>query len=298
MEAILNRLSFRAEGAARALWLRTVLNLVLLALLALAAARLIWLFVDPRGSVSQVTEPAAGAFAGAAASPSIQADISRLIELNPFSVADAPASPVEDVVYEEPETTLNLVLDGQRAATGDATGAAWITTPDNTQEMFFVGDEILPGVTLERILSDRVILGRNGARESLFSRGEAGGLTVIGRDGEDAREGVGEAVETTERAVARVSLDALLADVRLAPAERDGAPFGQRVRIVGDGAGAAAAGLKEGDVVIAVDGIAVSEADQSRLAALLSRSGGVALELERDGSRVELSLEFTGETVR
>jgi len=60
------------------------------------------------------------------------------------------------------------------------TSSAIIQTPDNKQATYFIGDEIIPDVTLKSVDIDYVILDRNGVSERLSRQGRKEGDTGAG----------------------------------------------------------------------------------------------------------------------
>ena len=167
---------------------------VLAVCMALAAgflvARLLWLLVDPAGAVSK---PVILAFAGAsssAAAPSTQVDLMSLARANHFGTAIANSP----VIPNAPETSLNLRLKGVRAIP-DALQSdqmanspiAIIQTPDQSALTYRMGDMIIDGVTLDRILPDRVLIMKGGALETLMMDSSASGLSVLRLPGEEPR---------------------------------------------------------------------------------------------------------------
>jgi general secretion pathway protein C len=129
-------------------------ELVLLSLLALQCARLLWVLatpVDPIGdwrSSSALRAPIAGSS-------------ELLSSFDPFFRLSGSSGPA--VV-----TSLNLKLYGVREDRASGRGSAIISTPDGQQRSFAVGDEIVPGVTLQAVNFDNVTISRGGASEQLF----------------------------------------------------------------------------------------------------------------------------------
>lgn len=147
--------------------LGVVLNVGLVLILALLSARLFWLVMSPTAFVATPSLPIMSG--DAASGTSLVADIRVLERFNPFSRAleGQPDLVVQD--DETPETTLNLQIKSLIASTGDpAQSVVRIQTPDNTVSRYQLGDEVVSGVRVQRILSDRVILDRNGQREALL----------------------------------------------------------------------------------------------------------------------------------
>lgn len=100
-------------------------------------------------------------------------DTSILRKFDPFHRDTKPSEASPHVINSAPETTLDLDVFGMRADIGGDTSSAIIRTPDNVQSTYFIGDEIIPGVILERVDIDFVILDRNGVKERLSRQGKA-----------------------------------------------------------------------------------------------------------------------------
>lgn len=98
------------------------------------------------------------------------------INFDPFNREGEEVILDEVVGQDAPETTLNLRLIGQRAAGQDS--SATIQTPDRKQALFRIDDEILPGVTLDSVQSDFVVIRRATGLERLSMRRD----TLFGQD--------------------------------------------------------------------------------------------------------------------
>ena len=246
-------------------------ELLLLAGLTYIAARLIWLIAFGASATDFQQDPAdAGPRFGGA--PAYRADLTRLAETDLF--ADRRAGPVDaaPIAAAIQETSLDLSLRGiRRGATPDS-GGAIIQIPGGRQSFFAVGAEILDGVTLEEVHVDHVLIRRRGIAESLFLRDEdmpraagapaaAGGQSVAGLfHAEPVREGN----RLTGYRVSEAS-PALLS----------------------------ATGLRNGDVITAVDGR--SAADISDLPALFRRlreEDGFTLSINRGGLPLTLQVDL------
>ena len=156
---------------------RIGLMLVLLVLGAYFVARLGWLVLSPGEAVSSLTPRPLPTPVASTAGGEVRSDISLLMKENPFRADEA----VEPDVADVPETDLNLKLVALFMSTGDdATSSATIVTPDNKSERYELGETILPGVVLERVLSDRAIISREGREETIMRSGRSAGLSVIG----------------------------------------------------------------------------------------------------------------------
>jgi len=119
----------------------------LAATLAWQAAALFWILLSPQTPVP--LGPVASRSDGLAV----------LTRFDPF-FRSAPAAMSEAVAQA-------FRLHGVRAGDGGA-GSAILGGPDGLQTSFAVGDEVAPGVRLDSVADDHVVLARGGARTSLY----------------------------------------------------------------------------------------------------------------------------------
>jgi general secretion pathway protein C len=148
------RLAFdsrRLIGRARGVNGWTVLELALLAMIALQCARLIWTALTPVGPL--------GDWQSSVARNDSSAGV--LGSFDPFFRLSGAAGPVT-------VTSLNLKLFGIRQDQASGQGSAIIATSDGQQRSVAVGEEIEPGVTLKSVDFDSVTISRGGADEQLF----------------------------------------------------------------------------------------------------------------------------------
>lgn len=252
--------------------IRAGAEVVLTLLLAAVLARLVWTVLQP---------PAwAAADVGAAAPARRAATPVVLLETDPFHRASAVTAAAS--AARAPETMLNLQLFGVRASADEGRGSAIVATPDNVQGVFHVGQEIMPGVRLEQVLRDRIVIRRNGVPESLsFARDPA--------DAAPAASVVAAATPAqplaTDDPLRRIDVSArdfaLL--LRFTPHTGDGVR-GLRIEGSADPSLLQQAGLAPGDVLLAVNGTPVT--DTAALAALAAAGAArLSLEFERNGQR-------------
>lgn len=268
-------------------WIRLMIELCLVIIVAVLAARLAWGAISPQASVAALDErPLPVPVQQVAA---VIVDRTILVEANPFS------SSVTEAIPDAPETSLNLKLVGVFMSTSGSGGSAQITTPDNRTSRFVGDDEILPGVTLERILSDRVILTRNGETETLLLAGRSAGLSVIG-DGSQ-RGSLTEGAERVPTAPAPREYelddpDALFRILTASPKQENGRLTGYSLFPRSDAGAFAAAGFVAGDILTEVNGTMVSELDLMELRDEIGASQVATLTVLRDGSLITLRLRF------
>ena len=149
------RLAFdsrRLIGRARGVNGWTLLEIALLALIALQCARLIWTALTPVGPLGDWRSSTA---------LRIDSPDSILGSFDPFFRLSGAAGPVT-------VTSLNLQLFGIRQDQASGRGSAIIAASDGQQRSVAVGEEIEPGVTLKSVDFDSVTISRGGADEQLF----------------------------------------------------------------------------------------------------------------------------------
>jgi general secretion pathway protein C len=255
--------------------------------LAVLFAGLIWVIASPQASVAALEArplPSPVQPGGVV----LLVDRTILVEANPF------ASDTVEAVPDAPETSLNLKLVGVLMSTAEFGGSAQITTPDNRTNRYVTEDEILPGVTLARIMSDRVMIRRNGDTETLLLSGRSSGLSVIG----DSRESVDDAALVpvqTSGGVSEYALgdpDDLFRIINASPKQENGRLIGYSLFPRGDVDAFTAAGFVAGDVLIEVNGTMVTELDLRELRDEIGASQVATLTVERGGQPVTLRLRF------
>jgi len=250
------------------------LELLLLALIAIQAARFFWVLVTPLGPIGDWRPPSALAAPPPTAS---------LGDFDPFFRLNNAGPTVV--------TGLNLKLYGVREDRATGRGSAIIALPDGTQISFAVGEEIMPGVTLAAVGFDNVTISRGGAMEQIFldqsqpaqAVGGAGPPPVV------AGQPVPPIVAVPRPApAAPVAGDPL----SLQPRTNNNQITGLIVAPGGDGGAAfRAAGFAAGDVIVAINGQRVSSADQA-LALVRAAGGRANLTVDRGGRAVQLRMRL------
>lgn len=147
---------FGARAPAWLIWLRRWLFIglqwLLVALALWYAAGLVWQILTP------ATPTAAPAFASA---PQEQA--LRLAAQHVFGETGAGGSADTAVA-----TNSNIVVRGLIAAQGRRKGVAIVSLDGQPPVTIAEGEEIRPGVRLERVLSNQISINRQGVQESIF----------------------------------------------------------------------------------------------------------------------------------
>lgn len=244
----------------------TALELLLLVLIAVQAARLVWTLVTPVGPVGDWKAP------GAAALPASGVSLG---EFDPFFRLSGEAGPA--VV-----TALNLKLYGVREDRATGRGSAIIALPDGSQLSFAVGEEIMPGVTLTEVGFDNVTINRSGTIEQIFLD-----QSPPVQGAAPTQPGAMQAQPATP---APAPTPAGGPPVQIQPRMRGGQMDGIIVNPGSDGGQALrAAGLAPGDVIVSVGGQRVRSMEQAR--ALMSGGGSTVL-VDRGGNTVAMRVRF------
>lgn len=280
---------------------RLAIELVLIVLLALLVARLVWVVASPTEAVASYTErPLPAPMRGTSSALAISTDRTVLMRSNPFSQSDID----EPVIVDAPETTLNLKLVGLRMSTeGGESSNATIRTPNGMAQNFKVGDELLAGVTLERILSDRVIINRDGASETLMWGDRGEGLSVITDESRTtppeaatlrpSTETPGETASEPSITTARLSgPEAFFGAVSASEAREGNTVIGYRLSPIGNAEIMRQAGLEPGDILQSVNGVSVTGQGVADLIDRLSTVDTADLVVNRDGSIQTVRLFF------
>jgi len=148
-------------------WLIRLIMAVLVVVLSFVIVKTVITFANPESAWKQP-----------AITPAVSQNIAARgvqnfsFRTDPFNreVAAAPEL-LAEVGQDAPETTLNLKLTGR--TTAKTSGTVIILTPDNKTGNYRVGDEIVPGVILEAVNKDFVVLDVDGQIQRLtFERGE------------------------------------------------------------------------------------------------------------------------------
>lgn len=264
---------FRGAIAARPDRVRAGVEIALALVLAIQVGRLVWIGAEPR------PEPAA---TNSSRPEPVPADLAVFQRFDAFfrtgdlsSLAEATAA-----------GSSQMRLFGVRAG-GAGGGSAIIGLSDGRQISVGVGETVEPGLILQSIGPDHVILSRGGAVTRLIF-----GDTPVGAAPPPPPPPGPQTVTPEPATVAPAATNAsrvdparLLAEASLRPRMQGLRVNGFTVSAAGDGSALKAAGLQSGDVILAVNG---SELDSlERIAGLrsqLSNATSAEIRFERGGA--------------
>lgn len=236
-------------------------------LLAIQAARLFWAIVTPVGPLGNWRAPSLTIVPPAARN-------ALFSSFDPFFRSDVAAS-TNNV------TSLNLTLFGIRANESSGGGSAIIAGEDGVQNSFAVGEEVAPGVTLDSVAFDHVVLSRGGVKESLYLDQSVPAEPVGPASASDAPPATGDVSLNSET---------LQKSIGFAPRNESGKVTGMVLQPRDDGTVLRMSGFQAGDIVTAVNGRPVTSA--ADIASQLRPGARLSVEVERGGSKVPIVLNL------
>lgn len=245
---------------------------ILAVLLAIQVARVFWAIMTPVSPVGNWRAPPVNIVPASAMAALFSG-------FDPFFRNDQPATGSANI------TSLSLMLFGIRANESSGGGSAIIAGEDGVQNSYAVGEEVSPGVVLESVAFDHVILSRGGVKESLYLDQSVPAETVGSADttppGQPTASAAGDAA---------LNAETLQKSIGFAPRNEGGRVTGLVLQPRDDGTMLRLAGFKEGDIVVAVNGRPVSSATD--IASQLRPGARLSVEIERGGSKVSIALNL------
>jgi general secretion pathway protein C len=252
----------------------SVLEIILISLLAVQCARLVWAVATPVGPV--------GDWRSDAGVPVLAApDLALFETFDPFFRLEGNGRVVV--------TDLDVRLFGIRQDQASGRGSAIIALPNGEQDSFSVGDEIMPGVTLESVDFDFVTISRNGSSEQIFLDQSSSPTTspppqASARQAPVARPQPSAPGNT---AVQRITPSQLASGTQISPRREGNRLTGIVLQPSGaDDTALRAAGFEPGDVIISINGERIQEMGQAVSFASNLGTGDGFVQVERNGETV------------
>lgn len=278
MQAWQTRILKDYPGFARELGPRLVSGLLAAAILLEAARIILPLLPSPAYASAPPSRPPPSRARGV--------DAQVIVERHLFGVALDDSD--SDAKGPSP-TAANLILQGTIAASDPRRGFA-IVSADGAAQVYKVGDEI-GGATLDTVYPDRVMLKRGGRLEFLALPR----LLASGGDNPPAPPPVlaVDDVPGPHRAIPKKMGDLMGADP--ATSEDSGAFEGFRLRPGRTGAAFFRAGLRNGDIMTAVNGTPLANQNQASSQEIINTmmtSDHATVSVLRNGKPVEVSVNL------
>ncbi len=269
-------------------WVAPAVNLAALVLLVYGLAQWTWQLLQPATLPAASTSQAPGVNQTAF-------DLQPLLAANLFGrVADTAARDVNP--NQLPLSSLNLVLTGVMAQ--GKSSFAFLSINGGPETPFAIGQEITAGATLEAVYTDRIVLRRGAALESVLLKDSEAtlptGSIVTARPG-----GTNNAVRLLGGGVYGVDRQALTQNLTaqtLSQASVTSSASGLVVRDVQSGSMFEELGLRTGDVVRTINGQPVRSLDDlARIYGQLtgaSQTAPIAVEVIRSGKTEVLQYQM------
>lgn len=259
-------------------------------LLAVALAQAVWLLLPAPESARWTPMPAAPK---ASANNSRRADVAGIVGAHLFGIYQ-PTVISSQSAREAPDTPLNLTLMGIFAGTSADYSRALIAQVGGSEQPYSQGDRISAGVILQKILTDRVILLRDGRLETLRLEKDRPSSADAPAAVETASAEPGSGQD-----LARIR-DEVLRDpakageyLRVQPANLGGQLHGYRVYPGNNRAAFTNSGLRPGDLITSVNGVELNDAGRAlQLLGQLAQSPQINMTVERGGQTQTINLNL------
>jgi general secretion pathway protein C len=243
--------------------------------LGVSLAALMWSVVEPKGELHAAAPSPLAHDPSRQDVSSDEAMASRLsVAADPFASGAEPGAAAGAMIPEASGYTLHATR-----AWADGGGSAIIAVSGSSQSAYAVGEDIATGVRLAMVTTDHVELDMGGQRMRLsFPGSQQPDVALAAR-----------IVDTPAdfRASAASAGPLLLNAPALQPVSRDGRPAGFEIMPNASGSLLASAGLRPGDIVVSINGVAAaSGGDLSDYRDQLSSGQPLLIRYER-GGRIE-----------
>ena len=283
--------------------LHTIVVVLLSLYLIAFAAKLVWRIIPEPQLSATPTVSRAPVISSSSGQNGV--NIAKIQQLNLFGNAAAkPAEPVAEVT-DAPETRLNLTLTGVVASSDQEAGTAIIENR-GSQAVYGLGEKIEgTNATLQKVYNDRVII-KNGVRnETLMLDGidydEANRrreMQARQRPAPQEDEYEDDTVELSEEAIEATAAlrerPASFTDfISISPKTEEGQLIGYQVSPGKEPELFKSAGLEAGDVITQINGLDLTDLQQSQEAlSELRNAQTIELTIIRDGSLTTLYLDL------
>lgn len=190
-----------------------------------------------------------------------------------------------------PVTSMQLVLAGVVAASDEKLGLALIGTNSATVEMKKVGDPLPGGATLHAVHVDRALINRGGAIEALLLP-DVGSLSFAPPPPQQAATVTAQSIGRIEQEL-RANPNIIAQVMHRTPVFSDGRLRGMRVQPGPNAAAFTRLGLRNNDLVTAINGVELNDETRSReVFDSLAGAAEARVTVERGGARQDLVLNL------
>ena len=208
-------------------------------------------------------------------------------------VSSEPPAITGDAALNAPDTSLSLQLRGAIAAADPRFAHAIIADSSGKEQVYFVNATLPGGATVQQIQADRVILARSGQLEILRLPREGQGGGGTGSMSPPPRPVSAPEQQNVQELVSQ-NAAGFLEVVRPQPFMPNGQLKGYRIYPGPNRQQFASLGLRAGDLVTEINGIALNNPAQGmEVFRSLGDAPQVTVTVERDGQPQVLSLNMT-----
>lgn len=269
-------------------------SLVLVIAIGWQLARLVWLFVPAPAAGDAISVPAVAA--GDTAEATGGANAAAIAAASIFGKADPGDAVAEPAVLVEgpdlEETRINLTLKGTIASDQEAQAAAIIEVGASDEAVFTIGDSVSNGASLHAIYTDRVVLNESGRLTALYLPEERDSATTPRRTRSTPVRRAPVRTQTPSiQSVVSQNVARLSDVIRPTPYFVNGQQKGFRVYPGRDRQKFAALGLRAGDLILDINGQALSDPSQAmQVFQSLGDAQQVSVTVERNGQPETITL--------
>ena len=210
-------------------------------------------------------------------------------------VSQGPPAVSGDAALTAPDTSLSLQLRAAIAANDPRFAHAIIADGNGNEAVYFVNSTVPGGATVQQIQPDRVILARAGQLEVLRlpREGQGAGAPAGGSSSPAPQAAISAGQPNVQELVAQ-NAPVFLQVVRPQPFMPNGQLKGYRIYPGPNRQQFASLGLRAGDLVTEINGVALNNPAQGmEVFRSLGDAAQVTVTLERDGQPQVLSLNMT-----
>ncbi|MBT3592601.1 MAG: PDZ domain-containing protein [Hellea sp.] len=209
-------------------------------------------------------------------------------EVDPFNrkITDGPITQMQ-IVQDAPETTLNLVLTGMISGPN---GIAILKKSDEKQKSYKVGELIYPGVVLQSVQKNYIIIDVDGKIQRLtFNREEITGLSYRN---DDLKSNKGLNKESLVTRSSDFDVDLLFQNLSLRRVSEAGKLRGYSIKQNQPNMDLTKLGFLKEDIITAIDGVDITSGSPNfvKLFEQSRKSGNVVMTIIRNGKTKKIKI--------
>ncbi len=214
----------------------------------------------------------------------------------PVQKASPKLQPVEERVVAN--SRLNIKLIGTVVA-GEKSAAMLVASSSKKQAVYFLGEDIQPGVRLEKVKADAIVVMNHGKRERIHIVA-AKPIQQAAVSPQPRKHAVAPQIPIMPQESRKIdrqrlhsqmrNFSTLLSQARVSPHFNNGKPDGFKISEIVKGSLYEEIGLRNGDIIKSVNGETVTGAEQAmRMYRELQSATFIDVEVERNGRLQQLS---------